>query len=115
MRRDVSSFIDGSRCLGTEINDIVVSSNIAKKNKNALPCNKTGPKLSNMKHANPLLHQPNNNTNFPPDASGPHMNFHWFTERPWIESCTSTFKVKCCAFRSQFCALRNKNAPISKK
>ena len=115
MCRDISSFMAGSKRPGTEINGIVDASKVGKKKKHMHPFNKTRPKLCTMKHVIPFPHRPNNNTSFPPDASGRRINLHWFTERPWMELCPSTFKVKCWVCRSQFKALHNKNALISKK
>ena len=74
MCRDISSFMAGSKRPGTEINGIVDASKVGKKKKCTYPFIKTRPKLCTMKHVIPFPHRPNNNTSFPPDASGRRIN-----------------------------------------
>ena len=80
-----------------------------------LSYSKTRPNLSAMKHAKPHPFLPNKHMTFPPGAHGSRLNFHWFQERSWMESCPSTFRVKCWVCRSQFGSLPNKDSLTSKK
>ena len=115
MYRDISSFIAGYKYPGAEINCIIDASKVVKKKKYIYPFNITRPKLCTMKYVILFPYQPNNNTSFLLDASERCINLHQFTERPQIELYPSVFKVKYQVCYSQFKALYNKNALISKK